>query len=146
MNTSASVFVGGNVSPFTVEKRWGSETTFGVSENVALKKVVLLPNTSLSRQVHLLKDEIYAVFAGTGHVELGVHAEIIHLLTEGDALHIPAGVAHRLVAGNEGITVVEASTPQINDIVRLEDAYNRQVNPNFDACSYLKILKMSSIG
>jgi mannose-6-phosphate isomerase-like protein (cupin superfamily) len=135
-----TILNGGNISPFTVEKAWGCETTFGVSENVALKKVVLHPNESLSRQVHLFKDEIYAVLTGSGSLELGDHGEIVHLLAEGDAVHLPAGVKHRLIAGREGIIIIEASTPEITDIIRIEDSYNRQVNPNFDARSYRKIL------
>lgn len=131
---------GGNISPFTVDKAWGCETTFGISESVALKKVVLRPNESLSRQVHVFKVEIYAVLSGDGRLELGSRGEIVHLLVEGDAVYLPAGVTHRLIAGREGITIMEASTPEVTDIVRVEDSYDRKVNPHFDARSYRKIL------
>ena len=134
---------GGNYRPFIVEKEWGSETTFGISEKVALKIVSLRPNSSLSRQVHLIKDEIYAVLTGSGRLELGIHGEAVHLLSKDDAVHIPPGVVHRVISGNEGLVIIEASTPEVNDIVRIEDAYNRQVNPDFDADSYREILGTS---
>ena len=138
---SSIVINGGNICPFTIEKGWGIETTFGISDKVALKVVTLLPNQALSRQVHIVKDEIYAVLKGQGRLELGNQSDMrVHLLSEGDAVHLPAGVIHRLIAGQEGIVIVEASTPEINDIIRIEDAYNRQVNPDFDAHSYREII------
>jgi mannose-6-phosphate isomerase len=133
---------GGNVSPFVVQKDWGEEVTYGISQAVALKRLDLRPGKSLSRQVHLLKDEIYAVLQGSGLLELGDHGEIVHALSAGDAIHLPPGVTHRLIAGHEGVVIIEASTPEINDIVRVEDAYNRQVNPQFDASIYRLVLRL----
>lgn len=137
---SSTVFNGGNIVPFTLEKGWGWETTFGISERVALKVVSICPGHSLSRQVHIVKDEIYAVLEGSGRLELGSHGEITHNLSKGNAVHVPAGVVHRLIAGQEGIVIAEASTPEINDIMRIEDEYDREVTPDFDAHSYREVL------
>ncbi|MFQ5350931.1 MAG: cupin, partial [Thermoanaerobaculia bacterium] len=43
----------------------------------------------------------------------------------GDSYHIPAGTRHRMVAGPEGCDILEVSTPELGDVVRLEDRYGR---------------------
>jgi mannose-6-phosphate isomerase-like protein (cupin superfamily) len=127
----------GNLSTVTTEKPWGRETLFGVTSKVALKQVTLKPNQALSRQVHLVKDEIYLVTEGRGQLELGCEGKVLHELRKGDAVHIPPGVVHRLRAADDGIVIIEASTPELTDIVRLDDDYGRAVNDNFDPAAYL---------
>jgi mannose-6-phosphate isomerase len=127
---------GGNMSPVISEKSWGFEKLFGVTPRVALKQVTVRPNEALSKQVHLRKDEVYLVIEGRGQLELGRGGEIMHELSKGDVVHVPPGVVHRLVAGSEGIVIIEASTPELTDIIRLDDRYHRPVNDKFDPQTY----------
>lgn len=107
---------------------------------MALKKVELQPDTAFSRQVHIVKDEIYYVLRGQAVLELGPNAEFIHILSEGDSVHIAPGVIHRVIAGEDGVVIVESSTPEITDIIRLEDRYDRQVNHGFVAPYYRSLI------
>jgi len=136
---TSHVVKGGNLSPLWVSKPWGTEVAYGVSKDVALKQVKLAPSHTISRQLHIWKEEIYGVFEGDGQVELGFEGEVVHCVSAGDAVYIPAGVAHRVVAGPEGITIFEASTPEVNDIIRLEDEYGRVCNPDFPISLYRQI-------
>jgi mannose-6-phosphate isomerase len=131
-----NVIRGGNLSTVTSDKSWGYETLFGVTPRVALKQVSVRSNEALSRQVHLEKDELYLVVEGHGRLELGREGEIVHELGKGDVVHVPPGVVHRLVAARDGIVIIEASTPELTDIIRLDDRYGRPVNDNFDAAAY----------
>lgn len=132
--------IGGNLSPAIVQKDWGIEITLGVSNRVALKRVEMQPNTALSRQFHVCKDEIYYVLRGKAELELGPNGEIKHILSEGDSAHLPPGVIHRVIAGEHGVVIVEASTPEITDIIRLEDRYHRRVNPGVPAPYYCALM------
>ncbi len=135
------VIQGGNLQPVIVEKFWGNETLFGVTSRIALKRVKVRPSESLSKQVHLQKDEIYLVVEGQGQLELGNVGEILHELNVGDVVHIPPGVVHQLVGGDQGITIIEASTPELTDIVRLGDSYGRASNAAFDQVAYRNVIR-----
>lgn len=138
---NAMVVQGGNIDPVCSPKPWGSETFIGNIDGTFVKGLVLLENQSISRQLHIWKRELYSVRSGTGYLELGPHGEVVHELTQGHAVYLPAGVIHRLVAGNAGIEIVEISTRgPVNDILRLGNAHGRQVNPNFDYGRYLYVM------
>jgi len=129
------------MSTIISEKAWGHETLFGVTSKIAMKQVTVRPNESLSRQVHLQKDELYLVIEGRGRLELGTKGDILHELSKGDVVHLPPGVVHRLMAADDGIVIIEASTPELTDSIRLEDRYDRPVNHTFDPVVYEKYLR-----
>jgi mannose-6-phosphate isomerase len=130
------VIHGGNSTTGITPKSWGHETLFGITTKIALKQVTVRPNEALSRQVHLIKDEIYLVIDGQGRLELGRQGRVVHELNKGDVVHVPPGTVHRLLAGGEGIVIIEASTPEMTDVIRVEDRYDRPVNDDFDAGTY----------
>jgi quercetin dioxygenase-like cupin family protein len=80
----------------------------------------------LSLQYHRQKEETIFVQSGkmqfVFEVEPGRLEEIV--LSPGEAHHIPVGRKHRMIA-LEDCTVFEVSTPQLDDVVRLEDSYGR---------------------
>jgi mannose-6-phosphate isomerase-like protein (cupin superfamily) len=131
---------GGNLSPATATKPWGRETTVGVGQRVAIKAVSLKPHRALSRQLHVFKEEIYFVLQGSGRLELGADASVVHLLTRGDAVLLPPGTVHRIVGGAHGLVIIEASTPELTDIIRVDDRYGRHVTPHFDTSRYWSAL------
>ena len=82
---------------------------------------------SLSLQYHERKVESWLVESGRAKVELGTSAsaELIEaILGPGDTLHFEPGTIHRVTA-IEDTTILEVSTPHLDDVVRLEDAYGR---------------------
>lgn len=109
----------------TVPKPWGREVIFAENELYAGKILHLEAGHSLSLQYHERKDE--TIFVLEGRMQLTVEIDgILRELTlnPGDAHRIRPGVRHRMRA--EGpCTIVEVSSPQLDDVVRLEDNYGR---------------------
>jgi quercetin dioxygenase-like cupin family protein len=81
---------------------------------------------SLSLQYHERKDECQYVIKGAIDMELGGPEGQLtrHRMTVGDTLHITPGTRHRLTAVEDS-DIFEVSTPEIDDVVRLEDRYGR---------------------
>ena len=113
--------------PTKVEKPWGHELVWVVAEAYAGKLLVIKAGQSLSLQFHNVKDEAWYVLEGRAKLELGGPGERIldsDVIGPGESFHFPPGTVHRLTA-IEDTTVVEVSTPQLDDVVRLEDRYGR---------------------
>jgi len=113
--------------PKKVDKPWGYELIFAVTDRYAGKVLVVDAGESLSLQFHRVKDEAWYVLEGRAELELGAAGEGV-LTTEvvgaGASFHFPPGTVHRLSA-IEDTTILEVSTPHLDDVVRLEDAYGR---------------------
>ena len=83
---------------------------------------------SLSLQYHERKDESWYVQAGRAKLELGTSGEAVLnevVIGPGEAFHYPPGTVHR-VTSLEDTTILEVSTPDLDDVVRLADAYGRE--------------------
>ena len=83
---------------------------------------------SLSLQFHREKDESWLVQSGRAKLELGEVGETMlkqEVIGPGAAFHYAPGTVHRVTA-LEDTTILEVSTPQLDDVVRLEDAYGRE--------------------
>ncbi len=108
-----------------VAKPWGYELIFAETERYAGKILHLEGGHSLSLQYHERKDETLYVLRGEILLLVEVDGEMKETrLREGDSYRIRPGVRHRLRAERPG-DLVEVSTPELNDVVRLEDAYGR---------------------
>jgi mannose-6-phosphate isomerase-like protein (cupin superfamily) len=111
----------------TVEKPWGYELIWALTDTYCGKVLFVRAGQSLSLQFHREKDEAWLVQSGRARRELGRAGE--KLLTEevvgaGAAFHYTPGTVHRVTA-LEDTTILEVSTPHLEDVVRLEDAYGR---------------------
>ena len=109
-----------------VEKPWGYELIFAKTKDYVGKILFVKKGQRLSLQYHNEKEE--TIFLQSGKL-LFVFEETIGSLKEiemlpGEAHHIPSKRQHRMVA-IEDCTIFEVSTPQLNDVVRLEDVYGR---------------------
>jgi mannose-6-phosphate isomerase len=109
-----------------VEKPWGYELIWAKTERYVGKILHLRKGESLSFQYHRVKEETIRVLVG--HVRFESATERgdrdVRFLAPGDGAHIPAGLRHRMEALEE-CDVLEVSTPELDDIVRLEDRYGR---------------------
>jgi mannose-6-phosphate isomerase len=108
-----------------VAKPWGHEIIFAETERYAGKILHIAAGQRLSLQYHEMKDE--TIYVTTGEVDLVVEEEgrlVTRRLAVGDAYRIRAGVKHRLIAATDS-DIAEVSTPELDDVVRLEDAYGR---------------------
>jgi mannose-6-phosphate isomerase len=108
-----------------VPKPWGHELIFAETERYAGKILHLEPGHSLSLQYHERKDETVYVLSGEVYLSLEVDGEMRERkLGPGEALRIPPGARHRMRA-EVVCELVEVSSPELADVVRLEDAYGR---------------------
>lgn len=113
--------------PRKVEKPWGYELVWALSEAYAGKILAVSAGQSLSLQFHREKDESWYVLEGRVELELAAAGEkttSTEVVTSGAAFRIKPGTVHRIRA-LEDTRIIEVSTPQLDDVVRLEDAYGR---------------------
>jgi mannose-6-phosphate isomerase len=114
--------------PERVEKPWGHELIWSKTDIFAGKILFIKAGESLSLQFHKVKDEAWYVLSGRAELELGGPGERVlntEVIAGGAAFHFPPGTVHRLTAV-EDTTIVEVSTPELDDVVRLEDRYGRK--------------------
>jgi mannose-6-phosphate isomerase len=109
-----------------VEKPWGYEIVWAETERYVGKVLHIRAGHKLSRQYHERKDETFYVQTGEMLLEIGDAAAARTMrLGPGEAFHCPPRTIHRMVATTD-VDVIEVSTPDLDDVVRLEDAYGRE--------------------
>jgi mannose-6-phosphate isomerase len=114
--------------PRRVEKPWGWELIWAEAEAYVGKLLHVRTGQSLSLQYHNVKDESWYVQEGRAELELGATGEAIlnrGVIVAGDCFRFRPGTVHRVTA-LEDTTIVEVSTPHLDDVVRLEDRYGRE--------------------
>jgi mannose-6-phosphate isomerase-like protein (cupin superfamily) len=116
----------GKVDASKVDKPWGYELRWGITDRYAGKVLHINKGEALSLQYHERKDEYQYVVKGVVDIELGGPDGVLtkHRMQAGDTLHITPGTRHRLTAV-EDADIFEVSTPEIDDVVRLDDRYGR---------------------
>jgi mannose-6-phosphate isomerase-like protein (cupin superfamily) len=111
-----------------VEKPWGHELIWALTDVYCGKVLFVKAGCALSLQFHNEKDESWFVQSGRAKLELGeagqkaLHEEVVG---PGAAFHYTPGTVHRVTA-IEDTTILEVSTPHLDDVVRLEDLYGRE--------------------
>jgi quercetin dioxygenase-like cupin family protein len=109
-----------------VEKPWGHEIVFALSERYCGKLIFIRAGEQLSLQFHRVKDETIYVHSGRIELEIGDPGGTLdtEVVGPGHAFRLKPGVVHRWKALEDSV-VLEASTPELDDVVRLEDKYGR---------------------
>ena len=113
--------------PKRIEKPWGHELLWANGDAYVGKLLHVRAGQSLSLQFHRVKDESWYVQEGRVELELGEPGAALlntEVVGPGRCFHFPPGTVHR-VRALEDTTIVEVSTPQLDDVVRLDDAYGR---------------------
>lgn len=110
-----------------VEKPWGEELWLAHNELYALKIILLRKGTRSSLQYHRQKHETIYIDQGAvlATLEDDSGAMIEQTLHAGEIIENPPLRKHRLTA-LEDTRLIEVSTPQLDDVVRVEDDYVRQ--------------------
>jgi Mannose-6-phosphate isomerase len=112
-----------------VEKPWGYEEIWARTDQYVGKIIRIWAGHRLSLQYHREKEETIRVLEG----QLQLHHQPdesedrinITQLEPGDSYHIRPGIKHRFEAATDDVLLVEVSTTQLEDVVRLEDDYGR---------------------
>jgi mannose-6-phosphate isomerase-like protein (cupin superfamily) len=109
-----------------VEKPWGYEIIFGLTDAYCGKVLFVKEGELLSLQYHERKDETIYVHEGRIAMEIGEQGAERELeeVGPGHAYRLVPGVVHRWRALEDSL-VLEVSTPELDDVVRLEDRYGR---------------------
>ena len=108
-----------------VDKPWGFELLWAKTDRYVGKIIHVNAGHALSLQYHNVKTETVYLASGRVRYEIGdAESRRVVDLLPGDRLHIPAGTVHRVTA-LEDADIFEVSTPEIDDVVRLEDRYGR---------------------
>lgn len=108
-----------------IKKPWGSEEIIEINNKFMFKKLYMKKSHQCSLQYHNVKKESVLVLSGKLKVMIKKNKKIINkILTKGQNILIKPKTIHRMRAITN-CTYLEASTPEINDVVRIEDDYKR---------------------
>jgi len=108
-----------------VEKPWGYELHWAITDRYVGKLIHITKGHALSLQYHRKKDETIFLSSGRLLFEIQNGDELVaRELVPGERVHVAPTTVHRMTA-LEDCDVFEVSTPELDDVVRLEDRYGR---------------------
>ena len=108
-----------------IEKPWGYELHWAITERYVGKVLHVKAGHALSLQYHNVKDETIYLYSGRMLFEIERNGQLEKVdLQPGDAVHVTPKTVHRMTAIDD-CDVLEVSTPELDDVVRLEDRYGR---------------------
>lgn len=103
-------------------KPWGHEEWWAVTDKYVGKILYIKNGHRLSLQYHKLKEETMRVLSGKLTFVLDNETMT---LEPGQSVHVKPGQVHRMEARDGDVYVVEVSTPEVHDVVRVEDDFGR---------------------
>lgn len=110
-----------------IEKPWGYEELLESNDKYTFKKLMMKAGHKCSLQYHNYKHETFLVL--TGKLKFTYGADVAHLTTKiflpGESFTIPPKLIHRMEGVDDSI-YLEASTSELDDVIRLEDSYGRK--------------------
>lgn len=112
--------------PRRVDKPWGHELIWAHTDKYVGKILHVKAGHALSLQYHERKDETIHLLSGEMTFQVGPSAQNltdVHMRA-GASYHVTTGTVHRMIAITD-VDILEASTPDLDDVVRLEDRYGR---------------------
>ena len=111
-----------------VEKPWGYELHWAHTDRYVGKVIHVNRGHALSLQYHNRKDETIYLWSGRLRFEIEVDGQLVSRdMQPGESVHITPKTVHRMTA-IEDSDILEASTPELDDVVRLEDRYGRKTD------------------
>ncbi len=108
-----------------VKKPWGKEVWFAHTPKYVGKLLYIRKGHRLSLQYHNVKEETLYTLKGPYLLEMNGKKK---KMKTGSVAHFPPKTIHRMQARYGNVTIVEVSTPEVEDVVRLKDDYNRNSN------------------
>ena len=108
-----------------VAKPWGYELHWAKTDRYVGKLIHINKGHALSLQYHNQKDETIFLWSGKMLFEIEINGELTKReMQPGESIHVTPPTVHRMTA-LEDCDVFEVSTPELHDVVRLEDRYGR---------------------
>ena len=113
-----------------VDKPWGYELHWAKTDRYVGKVIHVDAGHALSLQYHNVKDETILLWSGRLQFEITRDGEMTTFeMTPGERIHVSPKTVHRMTA-IEDCDIIEVSTPELDDVVRLEDRYGRAGSSN----------------
>lgn len=109
----------------TVLKPWGKEIWFAHTKKYVGKILIIKKGKRLSRQYHKVKHETLYTDKGKYILELGSDGSKKKIMKPGDVFVVAPKTIHRMFAKYGDVRIIEVSTPELWDVVRLQDDYGR---------------------
>jgi len=106
-----------------IQKPWGHEIIWAQTENYVGKVLFIKAGHRLSKQYHEQKEE--TVYVASGVLYNYDENDQIERFYPGESFHVSPGQIHRFGANESNVKIIEVSTPHLDDVVRLEDDYDR---------------------
>ena len=111
-----------------VDKPWGYELRWALTDRYAGKILHVNAGHALSLQYHERKDETIYLASGRMLFEIKEGDELVKReMMPGEAVHVTPKTVHRMTAISD-CDIFEVSTPELHDVVRLEDRYGRMTS------------------
>lgn len=109
-----------------IEKPWGKEEVIEINDRYMMKKLTMWAGHRCSLQFHHVKRETIYVLSGELRIYVGSSQEVLEsrIYTAGQTITLAPGMVHRMEAVTDSV-YLEASTPEMDDVVRLVDDYQR---------------------
>ena len=109
-----------------IQKPWGSEEVIEINERYMMKKLTMRKDHRCSLQFHNFKKETIYVLSGQLRIYVGPSQQELteKIYGPNESITLEPGVVHRM-EGVEDSIYLEASTPEMDDVIRLSDDYNR---------------------
>ncbi|HIE94972.1 MAG TPA: cupin domain-containing protein [Acidobacteria bacterium] len=108
-----------------VDKPWGYELRWATTDRYVGKVIHVDAGHALSLQYHNVKDETILLWTGRIQFEIEENGKrVTREMTPGESVHITPGTVHRMTAVEDS-DIFEVSTPELEDVVRLDDRYGR---------------------
>jgi len=108
-----------------IDKPWGYEIIWAKTDKYVAKILKIFPDCKLSLQYHERKTE--TIYVNIGILELHLADNKVVFLQKGDTYHIEPNTVHRFACPKDswGVELFEVSTPELDDVVRIQDEYGR---------------------
>ena len=109
-----------------IEKPWGKEEVVEINDQYMVKKLTMWKDHRCSLQFHNFKRETIYILSGKLRIYTGMKKNEItsKIYEKNQTITLEPGVIHRMEAVDDCV-YLEASTPQMDDVVRIQDDYNR---------------------
>lgn len=108
-----------------IEKPWGYEVHWALCDKYCGKILHIKPNSRLSLQYHKEKEETIYVMSGILSLWESDNEEFVQKLPPGSVYHVKPRQVHRFGADKTDVVLIEVSSPEIDDVVRIRDDYKR---------------------
>jgi quercetin dioxygenase-like cupin family protein len=112
-----------------IKKPWGQEEVVEINDRYMVKRLTMWKGHRCSLQFHNQKQETIYVLSGSLKVYTGTspHKLSERIYQAHETITLTPGIIHRMEAVEDSV-YLEASTPELDDVVRLSDDYNRSTS------------------